>query len=130
MSNKYESKLIRASAILTWSYVAATVMWQNDWNQVQELNQFQALIDFTIWSLDSLEVKFEFSDDWVTYFQETFSSISWGTATMTLWEYTFTTSWNFIIASPFKAKFVRVSAKGTWTATGSTLAITWITWIS
>ena len=130
MNNHYVSKEIRSSAILTWSYVAATVMWQSDANAAQELNQFVCLVDFTIWSLTTLEIKIEFSDDWVTYFQETASSISWGTATMTALEYSFAASGNFIIASPFKAKFVRVSAKWTGTATSSTLALTWILGVS
>lgn len=130
MSNKYQSKQIRSSAILTWSYVAATVMWHDDNNAASELNQFECLVDFTIWSLTTLEIKIEFSDDWITYFQETASSISWGTATMTALEYSFAASGNLIIASPFKARYVKVSAKWTWTATGSTLALTWILGVS
>jgi hypothetical protein len=47
MSNKYSSKIIRASAILTNSYVASTVTGQIDNNDVQELNQLVLYIDFT-----------------------------------------------------------------------------------
>ena len=130
MENKYISKAIRAAAILTGSYVAWTIIWQSDNNNAQELNQLVLYISFTIWSLTSLEVKIEYSDDWVTYYQETFITISGWTSAASLWEYTFTATWNYIIASPFKAKFVKVSSKWTWTATSSSCSIKWILWIS
>jgi len=128
MSNNYEVAPVRASTILTTSYVAWTVVWQNDNKQVQENNQIEARIDFTIWSLTSLEVKFESSDDWVTYYQDTFVSISWGTATATLWEYTFAATWKYKIAMPLKSQFVKISAKGTWTVTGSLCKIDLMVW--
>ena len=130
MANKYEVKTIRASTVLTNSYVAATVIGQNDNNQIQELNQLVLEADFTIWSLTSLEIKIEFSDDGVTYRQETFSSISWGTDTLSLWEHTCTATGVYEIATPFKAKFVKVSAKGTWTVTSSLLTLKATVWVS
>ena len=130
MSNKYEVKTIRAAAILTNSYVAWTVIWQTDNNQAQELNQLVLFIDFIIWSLTSAEVKIEFSDNWVDYYQETFVSVSWWTATQTLGEHTFWASGAYQIATPFKAKFVKVSAVWTWTVTSSSMTIKGITWIS
>lgn len=130
MNNNYSAKEIRSSAILTNSYVEATILWQTDFNQVQELNQLVLYISFTKWSLTSMELKIEFSDDWVTYYQETFSSISWGLATESLAEHEFTDTWNYTVPAPFKSKFVKVSVKWTWTVTNSLCAIKWVLWIA
>ena len=130
MQSKYESKVIRSSAILTSSYVAWTVIWQTDNNIVQELNQLVLLISFTKWSLDSMQLKIEVSDDWVAYYQQAFTSISWWTWTCSLWEYSITATWNYELASPVKTKFIKVSVKWTWTATSSLCDIKWIVWIS
>lgn len=127
MSNlQYTAKSVRPAAILTTSYVAWTVLWDNDENRIQELNQCVFFIDFTIWSLTSMELKIEFSDDWVNFYQDTFLDISGWTATATAWEYTFTSTGTYNIAAPFKARFVRASVKGTGTVTGSSCAIKWI----
>jgi len=127
MSNlPYTAREIRAAAILTNSYVASDVLWWSDNNKSQDYNQSVFFIDFTIGSLTSMEIKIEFSDDWINYYQDTFLDISGWTATASLWEYTFTASWKYNIASPFKAKYVKVSAIGTWTVTSSSCAITWI----
>ncbi len=124
MSNlQYTAKEIRAAAILTNSYVDSTVLWWVDDNRTQELNQSVLLIDFTIWSLTSMELKIEYSDDGVNYYQQTFIDISWGTATASLWEYTFTASWAYEISNPFKARFLRASVKGTGTVTSSSCTI-------
>jgi hypothetical protein len=87
-------------------------------------------IDFTKWSLTSLSIKLDFSDDWVNYYQETFESISWGTASASLWEHSYTATWAYVLATPFKAKFVKVSAKWVWTVTNSLCAIRSIVWIA
>ena len=131
MSNlQYTAKSVRDAAILTTSYVAWTVLWLDDDNRAQELNQSVLYIDVTLWSLTSVEVKLEYSDDWVNYYQQTFIDISGWTATASLWEYTFTADWAYEIANPFKARNLRVSAKWTWTVTGSSCAIKWIIWIA
>jgi len=128
--NKYTLQSIRAAAILTTSYVAWTVLGQTDSNTNQELNQLVLYIDFTIWSLTSVELKIEFSDDWTNFYQQTFVDISWGTATCTAWEYSYDTAWSYELATPMKAKFVRVSSKGTWTVTSSSLTVQGILWIT
>ena len=131
MSNlQYTAKEIRAAAILTTSYVASTVLWWSDDNRTQELNQSVLLLDITLWSLTSVELKIEYSDDWVNYYQQTFIDISWWTATASLWEYTFTASWAYEISNPFKAKFLRASVKWTGTVTSSSCTIKWIIWIA
>lgn len=121
----YSSEEIRAAAILTNSYVAATVLtWTDD------DNQSVLFIDFTIWSLTSMELKIEYSDDNSNYYQQTFLSIVSWTATASLWEYTFTASWAYEIANPFKAAFIKVSVKGTGTVTSSSCTITGIIWVT
>ena len=131
MSNlQYTSRKIRPAAILTNAHVDTLVLWDDDNNRSQELNQSVLFIDFTIGSLTSLELKLEYSDNWVDYYQQTFIDVSGGTATTSLWEYTFTASWAYEIANPFKARFVRASVKGTGTVTSSSCTITWIIWIA
>ena len=131
MSNlQYIAREIRSAAVLTTSYVAADVLWLDDNNRAQELNQSVLFIDLTLWSLTSVELKIEYSDDGVNYYQQTFLDISWGTATASLWEYTFTADWAYEISNPFKAKFMKVSAKWTWTVSWSSCTIKWIIWIA
>ena len=131
MSNlQYTAKTIRGAAILTASYVAWTVIWQDDNNRIQELNQSVLYIDVTLWSLTSVELKLEYSDDGVNYYQQTFIDISGWTASASLAEYTFTADGGYIIANPFKSKYLRVSAKGSWTVTGSSCAIKGVIWIA
>jgi hypothetical protein len=127
---QYTTKEIRSATILTNSYVAANVLWQNDNNRIQELNQSVLFIDFTIWSLTSMELKIEYSDDGVNYYQQSFIDVSWGTATVSAWEYTFTASWSYEISNPFKAKFIKISVKWTWTVTWSSCTIKWVIWIA
>ena len=131
MSNlQYTALQIREAAILTNSYVAANTLWLDDNNRSQELNQSVLLVDITLWSLTSVELKIEYSDDWVNFYQQTFIDVSWGTATATAWEYTFGTDGSYEIANPFKCKFIKVSVKGTGTVTGSSCAIKGIIWIA
>lgn len=131
MSNlQYTAKTIRDAAILTTSYVATTVLWDADNNRAQELNQSILYINITLWSLTSVELKIEYSDDNVNWYQQTFVDISWWTATATLWEYTFAASGSYTIANPFKAKFLRASVKWTGTVTSSSCTIKWVLWIA
>jgi len=131
MSNlQYTAKSIREAAILTTSYVSWTVLGLDDNNSAQTLNQSVLLIDFTIWSLTSLELKIEYSDDAINYYQQTFVDVSWWTAIASAGEYNFSETWSYEIANPFKAKYIKVSVKGTWTVTSSSCAIKWILWIA
>lgn len=124
MSNlQYTSRQIRTGAILTTSYVSADVLGLDDNNTAQTLNQSVLLIDLTIWSLTSMELKIEYSDDNINFYQQSFIDISWGTATVSEWEYTFTASGTYEISNPFKARFFKASVKWTWTVTGSSCAV-------
>jgi hypothetical protein len=112
------SQTIRAAAILTDSYVAATVL-----ERVENYNEFTAYCYYTEGSLTSLEIKIETSLDGTNYVQETNLSISGGTGTLSKGEYTTTETGNFKISIPVSARFIKVSAKGTGTVTSSSLQI-------
>jgi len=66
MAWNFITNTIRASAILTNSYVAGTTI-----NNANHEDQLIIYVDFTIGSLTSAELKVEFSDDDITYYQET-----------------------------------------------------------
>ena len=125
-SLQYISRWIRSAAKLTNSYVAADIMGLDDNNRAQELNQSVLFIDFTIWSLTSMELKIEYSDDNINFYQQTFIDISWGTATVSEGEYTFSASGAYEISNPFKARYLRASVKWTGTVTSSSCTIKWI----
>jgi len=125
---RFEKYAIRDAAILTGSYVAAKILGLTDSatqfaTNVDKCNQLELECIFTKGSLTSCEIKIEFSADGTNYVQETNKSVTAGTTTLTLNEYTTTASGSFHISIPITANYVRVSAKGTGTATGSSLAI-------
>ena len=117
---------VRSSAILTNSYVAGNVLGDDVSSPdiLKTSNQLVLYVNFTIGSLTSASVKVEFSSDKSTWVQETFSSISGGTDTLSLGVHTMTATGVYEIAVPIKAKYVRVSAIGTGTVTSSLMAIT------
>jgi len=110
---------LRAAAILTNSFVNSSSIASSDEGE----NQLILLVDATLGSLTSIEIRVEFSDDDATFFQETFGAISGGTDTLTLGEHTFTSDGNYRIPISVSDRFFRVAAKGTGTVTGSLLAI-------
>ena len=126
----YEEKTIREASILTNSYVSSDIRGNDDNVRVTERNQCLLYIDLTIWSLTSAEIKIEFSSDDVTYYQECTQFISSGIATIDLKEYTFDSDWKYRLAIPIKDRYIKVSAKWTWTVSGSSLAISIITWVN
>lgn len=111
-------KEIRAAAILTGDYVAGTVL-----EGAELSNQLQLYVDFTIGTLTSASIKIEFSDDNSNWYQETTDSISSGVVTESLASRKFTLSGRYRIAIETKDRFIRVSAVGEGTATGSSMAI-------
>lgn len=113
---------IRSAAILTGSYVAGTMISPFNVNPALR-NQMNVLFSFTIGSLTSAEIKIEYSHDNVTYFQDTFESIAAGTSTLTLGNYTFSATGNYVLSLPIKFSYIRISAKGTGTVTSSSLTI-------
>lgn len=113
---------VRTAAILTTSYVAGTVIDSTNANPALR-NQMNLLVDFTIGSLTSAEIKIEYSHDGTTYFQETFENISSGTSTLTNGVYQMSATGKYIISVPIKFSYIKVSVKGTGTVTGSSMAI-------
>lgn len=121
----YAPQTIRAAAILTGSHVAGTSISPlagaglNPANH----NQLQLLVDFTIGSLTTGEVKVEFSHDGTNWYQDTFLSIDAATATASAGVYQFASTGKYILNIPIKCAHIRISAKGNGTATGSSMAI-------
>jgi len=114
----YQTSVIRPAAILAGSYVAGTIL-----EEVQEHNQLILLVDFIKGSLTTAEIKVEFSFDGTNYYQETFQSISGGIATETVAEHQILLTGAYRILIPIKDRFIKVSAKGTGTATDSSMDI-------
>ncbi len=114
---------VRAAAILTGSYVAGTVINLADGG----FNQLVINPEFTIGSLNSATIKVEFSKDGTTYHQETYEEPTQGTGTITsyLATHTLPATGNYRIAIPILPgeTYIKISAIGNGTATGSSLAI-------
>lgn len=118
---------VRASAILTGAYVAGNVIGPTS-SGVYKLdcgnfNQLKLILDFTIGSLDSCDVKVEFSEDGTTYTQYTGKSYAAGVETLTLTASRMTATGKYDYLIPISTKFIKVSALGNGTATSSLLAI-------
>ena len=126
MELRYIHKTLRDSAVLTNSYVAATVLGpQGVGSQADpaENNQLNFYINFTLGDLTSAEFKVEFSDDGTTYYQETVSSISSGTSTDTVLEHTLSATGNYRVPISLVDRHIRISVKGTGTVTSSLMAV-------
>lgn len=111
-----ESKELRASAILTTSNVESEVM------KIDNYNQVELMLDFTKGSLTNILffVEFKMNDVW---YQECSSAVSGGTSTDTLLVHTITATGKYRLVVPTGASEIRVTVKGTGTATNSLLAI-------
>lgn len=114
----YIKKPVRTAAILTGSYVAGTVL-----ENTHNYNQLVVLVQFTIGSLTTAEIKIEVSPDNSTWFQETFASIATVTSTLSLGEYAMGATGNYRIPFSLKDRYIRISAKGTGTVTSSSMTI-------
>jgi hypothetical protein len=108
---------LRAAAILTGSFVNSSSVASDTENQLV------LLVDATMGSLTSIEIRVEFSDDNATWYQETFGLISGGTDSLSAGEHEITADGLYRIPIPVMDNFIRVGAKGTGTVTGSSLAI-------
>ncbi len=126
----YAFRAVRASTVLTGSYVAGTVLGplgKGQRTDPVDNNQLNLYVSFTIGSLTSAEIKVEFSDDGTTYYQETASAISSGTSTDSVLAHTVTATGNYRIPIAIADRYIKVSAKGTGTVTNSLLQIDAIT---
>jgi len=110
--------VIRRSAVLTTSYVAATVIENAQFN-----NQLVLEVDFTIGSLTTAEFIVQFSDDGTTYFDEIVETVSSGTATAVPLVHAVGATGKKRYMIPIKDKYIKVSAKGTGTVTNSLMEI-------
>lgn len=124
-SQDYALFPVRSSLIVTNSYVAGTTVEKRHLK-----NQLVLLVDVTIGSLTSVEVKLEFSDDNSNFYQETVQSVSGGTLTETLAEHEFTATGLYRVLVPTKDKYIRISTKGTGTVTGSLVQVDVISGVS
>lgn len=113
----FTSKNIRAAAILTNAYVAATVV------DVSTANQLQILADFTIGSLTSCDLKLEWSLDNTTFYQEAYDSVSNGTNTENLGVRRFTATGKYQLSVPILGQFLKISAIGNGTVSTSSIKI-------
>lgn len=111
---------LRASAILTALYVTSGTVLKDESGLS---NQLVLLVDFTIGSLTSASIKIEFSDDQTNWYQETTDSISSGVITVSLATHKLLASGPYRIPIEIKDRYIRVSAIGDGTATGSLMAI-------
>lgn len=117
VDSKFSS--VRAAAVLTNSYVTGTVL-----TQTRGFNQLSVMIQFTLGSLTSAEIRIEFSIDNSTWFQEVIDSAnSLSELTSSQGDRTLTSSGNYAISIPISYNFIRISAKGTGTVTSSSMTI-------
>jgi len=115
----FDQEVIRPSAILTNSYVAGVTL-----TDLKYKNQLVLFIDFTKGSLTTAEVKIEFSDDGVNFYQETVQgTLSGANLPETLAVHQFSATGKYMVAIPIKCSAVKVSANGTGTVTDSLMAI-------
>lgn len=118
--NKSKPHIVRASTVLTGSYVPGTIF------SADEHNTLGILVEFTKGQLDSVEIKVEASiDGGVTYGQQTVEVATGGSIDVTLAERAFDATGNYwVVITPIKADTIRISAKGTGIVTESLLKIT------
>lgn len=116
---------VRSAAILTSSYVAGTVIGPTSEGGLtpSQGNQLIVYVSFTIGSLTSGELKVEFSNDGSTYYQQTFTSVSGGTSTATIGNYTWTATGNYRFEIPIKDAYIKISVKGTGSVTSSSMTV-------
>lgn len=119
----YLKESVRASAVLTGSYVAGTVVELNP-----NVNQAMVLVNFTKGSLDSLEVKVEFSPDNSTFFQESYEASASSTSNISTVViepkvYQMAATGKLRIPIPIKDRYVKISVKGTGTVDNSACAV-------
>lgn len=118
-NNDISYKVVREAAILTNTYVAGTVL-----ENCQNYNSFSLNIAFTKGSLTDAQIKIEVSADGVNYYQLYTDSVTSGVNSPVALVYKFTAdascSTNLIYLS---SKYIKISAIGTGTVTGSSLAI-------
>lgn len=124
MAQKFFTKDVRSSAVLTDTYVAGTVVdTRIDAVEQEYATQMIATFDFTKGSLTTAEYKFEFSHDGVTYGQETTGTVATGVITDVLASHQISATGVYDIPVPIGKRYVKISVKGTGTMTNSLMAV-------
>lgn len=110
---------VRDAAILTNSYVAGNVL-----ENCKTYNSLTINYKFTKGSLTDAQIKIEISNDNVSWHQLQTDSITSGVDTLTPLVYKLTADGNGSINKIYlNTKFIKISAIGTGTTTGSSLEI-------
>lgn len=118
MTNDYSLKSIRAASILTSSYVASDIVENSE-----KYNKAELFIKFAKGSLTDCQIKIEFSNDGTNYFQKSSDAITSGVNTLATNILKLTADNNFSYEFNVNARFIKISAIGTGTATSSSLAL-------
>jgi hypothetical protein len=121
---------IRPSAVLTNSFVPGLVIGSNSTEAYMPgtcalKNQLILYVDFTKGSLTTAEIQIEFSNDNSTWFAETEDDIAASTGIITERNSirTLGATGKYRIPVRINDNYIRVSAKGTGTVTGSLMTI-------
>jgi len=114
----YILKSIRASLILTDTYVVGTVL-----DLASKYNKIALLLDFSKGSLTTAEIKIEFSPDNTNWYQETSSVITSGVSADVLTSHQIDTTGKYRLLVPTVDRYMRVSVKGTGTMTNSLMKV-------
>lgn len=109
---------LRPAAILTNSYVAGAFVIESYLR-----NQLVLLVNFTIGSLTSGNIKIEYSYDGTNFFQETNELLSGAITSESAAQHDFTATGTYVIERKIMYPFIKVSAKGTGTVTSSSMSI-------
>jgi len=118
-SRRIHKHIVRDASALTNSYVAGNII-----GDASEYNTLALEVDLTLGSLNSAELKIEVSNDGVNYYQQVSETTSSGTTNIFLNERSMSEDGKYaFLISPIRAKFIKVSVKGTGTTTGSSCAI-------
>lgn len=119
----YQHYPIRSAAILTGSYVAGTELGPTN-GRPSNHNQLVIYADFTIGSLTTCEIKVEFSHDGTNWYQDTtLGSLSGANVPASASVFQLSADGAYRFALPIADNYIKISAIGTGTATGSSLEI-------
>jgi len=108
---------IRASAALTTNYVASSIY------VIDDSNQLNLGVAFTVGNSTGVVIKIEFSEDKTTWFQESYVTVADSLITHTPCTRKLTTTGSAIISIPVLATFYKVSSKALTSGTSTVLSI-------
>ena len=113
-----QTTVVRATAVLTTSYIASDAL------NIQGANQLQLLVSFTKGSSDGCRIKMEFSEDESVWYQESVANLlATNDAEHAALTRKVNDSANLLISVPISASFLRVSSQAITSGTGTSLSI-------